>query len=55
MNYVIDNYNRKTVRSGGRDIGEKVAEYFNIPTTDKGVCSVCGTKEQYQQRGVERG
>lgn len=41
--------------SGGRDVGEKVAEYFNIPFYDKELVETCGTKEQYKQRGVERG
>ena len=34
--------------SGGRDVGEKVAEYFNIPFYDKELLTD-------KQRGVERG
>ena len=53
MNYVIDNYNRKTVRSGGRDVGEKVAEYFNIPFYDKELVELAAQKSNISKEALK--
>ena len=41
--------------SGGRDIGEKVAEYFNIPFYDKELVELAAQKSNISKEGVERG
>lgn len=41
--------------SGGRDVGEKVAEYFNIPFYDKELVELAAQKSNISKEAVERG